>query len=171
MIENISTIVIALIVTGAAAFLVRRWRDLFSELLGKKKDAPPTPRSDKSRNKSDNSRGSIELHSREISDAKPFDYRARWWKKLSRQYREQEKWRCQACNLSLHRHKYYLHTHHLRGTGYNEPKDLRVLCIGCHSEQPGENHYRLKETRDYRGFIKRYGKNWRRENDEDFARG
>lgn len=120
-------------------------------------------RREKSRNKPDNTLGSLELHSGKISDAKPFDYRALWWKKLSRQYREQEKWRCQACNLSLHRHKYYLHTHHIRGTLYNAPKDLIVLCIGCHSEQPGENHYRLKDTRDYRGFIKRYGKNWRRE--------
>ena len=163
MIENISTIVIALIVTIAVAFLLRGWKDLFSEWLGKKKkDAPPTPRSDKSRNTSDNTRGSLELHSGNPSEAKRF-YGTLWWKELSRQYREQAKWRCQACNLSLHRHKYYLHTHHLRGTRYNQTKDLRVLCIGCHSEQPGENHPRLKETRDYRGFIKRYGKNWRRE--------
>lgn len=34
----------------------------------------------------------------------------------------------------------------------------------CHSEQPGENHYRLKGTLDYRGFMKRYGKEWRRGN-------
>lgn len=171
MIENISTIVIALIITVAVAFLLRGWKDLFSEWLGKKKkDAPPTPRSDKSRNTSDNTWESFELHGK-TSDAKPFDYRALWWKKLSRQYREQEKWRCQACNLSLHRHKYYLHTHHIRGPRYNEPKNLIVLCIGCHSEQPGDNHYRLKETRDYWGFMKRYGKNWRRENGEDFKRG
>ena len=117
---------------------------------------------DDSRGKSDKGRGSIELHSASES----FDYRASKWKKLSRQQREQEKWRCQACNLSLYRHKYYLHTHHIRGTRYNEPKDLRVLCIGCHSEQPGYNHYRLKGTRDYRGFIRRYGRKWRRENSE-----
>ena len=114
---------------------------------------------------------SIELHSGKISESEPFDYRDSWWKERSRQQREQEKWRCQACNLSLHRHKYYLHTHHIWGTRYNEPKDLRVLCIGCHSEQPGENHYRLKQTLDYRGFIKRYGRKWRRANGAYLKRG
>ena len=58
----------------------------------------------------------------------------------------------------------FIHTHHIWGTRYNEPEDLRLLCIGCHSEQPGENHYRLKGTLDYRGFMKRYGRKWRRAN-------
>ena len=122
-------------------------------------------------NRSDKGLGSLKLHSAGRPESKPFDYRDPWWKERSRQQREQEKWRCQACNLSLHRHKYYLHTHHLWGTHYNEPKDLRVLCIGCHSEQPGYNHYRLKGTRDYRGFIRRYGRKWRRENSEALKRG
>ena len=106
----------------------------------------------------------VELHS--ASESEPFDYRASGWKDRSRQLREQAQWRCQACNLSLYRHKYYLHTHHIWGTLYNKPKDLRVLCIGCHSEQPGGNHYLLKGTRDYQGFMKRYGKKWRRESSE-----
>ena len=114
---------------------------------------------------------SIELHSAERPKSEPFDYRAPGWKERSRQQREQEKWRCQACNLSLHRHKYYLHTHHIWGTRYNDPEDLRVLCIGCHSEQPGSNHSRLKGTRDYQGFIKRYGRKWRRANGAYLKRG
>ena len=124
---------------------------------------------DNSRDKSDKGRVSIELHGGK-SGSKPFDYRASGWKKLSQRQREQEKWRCQACNLSLHRHKYYLHTHHIWGTRYNNPKDLRVLCIGCHSEQPRGNHYLLKGTRDYQGFMKRYGKKWRRESSEYLKR-
>ena len=115
--------------------------------------------------------GSLELHSGKISESEPFDYRASGWKERSRQQREQERWRCQACNLSLHRHKYYLHTHHIWGTRYNDPEDLRVLCIGCHSEQPGSNHSRLKGTRDYQGFIKRYGRKWRRANGAYLKRG
>ena len=120
---------------------------------------------------SDKGAVSLELHSAERPESEPFDYRAPRWKERSRQQREQEQWRCQACNLSLHRHKYYLHTHHIWGTRYNEPEDLRVLCIGCHSEQPGENHYRLKRTLDYRGFIKRYGRKWRRANGAHLKRG
>lgn len=110
----------------------------------------------------------IELHS--ASKPEPFDYRASEWKDRSRQLREQAQWKCQACNLSLYRHKYYLHTHHIRGTLYNKPKDLRVLCIGCHSEQPGGDHYLLKRTRDYQGFMKRYGKEWRQESSEYLKR-
>ena len=131
------------------------------ELHGKKSESKP----------SDKGLGPLKLQSRRRAESEPFDYRDPWWKERSRQQREQEKWRCQACNLSLYRHKYYLHTHHIRGTRYNEPKDLVVLCIGCHSEQPGYNHYRLKGMRDYRGFIKRYGRKWRRENLEDLKRG
>ena len=121
---------------------------------------------DDSRDKSDNDiclfLENIELHSRpELLESEAFDYKANVWKEISRRLKEQVKWRCQKCNLSLRRHKYYLHTHHIRGVLYNKPEDLRVLCIGCHSEQPGNNHYRLKETRDYRGFMKRYGKEWR----------
>ena len=131
---------------------------------------------DDSRDPSEEGRGSferhIELHSKGgLSESEPFDYGSLGWKKRSRRQREQEKWRCQACNLSLHRHKYYLHTHHIWGTRYNEPEDLRVLCIGCHSEQPGENHYRLKRTRENRGFMKRYGRQWRRGSSVALKRG
>ena len=36
-----------------------------------------------------------------------------------------------------------------------------ALCIGCHSEQPGGYHSQLKESRDYQGFMEKYGKQWR----------
>ena len=137
-------------------------------LQGGKPESKPV---EDSRDTSDEGLVSVELHSAEISESEPFDYGSLGWKKRSRRQREQEKWRCQACHLSLHRHKYYLHTHHIWGTRYNEPKDLRVLCIGCHSEQPGENHYRLKGTRDYRGFMKRYGRQWRRGSSGALKRG
>ena len=125
---------------------------------------------EKSRDASDKDWCSFELELHSASKPEPFDYRASGWKDRSQQLREQAQWRCQACNLSLYRHKYYLHTHHIRGTLYNKPKDLRVLCIGCHSEQLGGNHYLLKGTRDYQGFMKRYGKKWRRESSEYLKR-
>ena len=163
-------IVIALILTGG-----EKSRDKSDKGLGSFERHEGISES----NPSDKGVVSVELHSGKISEPeapysttpRPPIYDTDWWKKLSRQQREQEKWRCQACNLSLHRHKYYLHTHHIWGTRYNEPKDLRVLCIGCHSEQPGDNHYRLKGTLDYRGFIKRYGRKWRRANGAYLKRG
>ena len=72
------------------------------------------------------------------------------WEKDSRHYREQKEWQCEMCKLSLHQHKYYLHTHHIYGTRYD---NLMALCIGCHSEQPGINHLLLKETPDYQGLL------------------
>lgn len=87
------------------------------------------------------------------------------WKKISLQYREQKEWQCEMCQLSLHEHKYYLHTHHIYGTQYD---NLMALCIGCHSEQLGINHLLLKETPDYQGFIARYGKEWRMSSISDF---
>ena len=87
------------------------------------------------------------------------------WEKTSWHYREQKEWQCERCKLSLHQHKYYLHTHHVYGTRYD---NLMALCIGCHSEQLGINHLLLKETPDYQGFIERYGKKWRMSNISDF---
>ena len=89
------------------------------------------------------------------------------WEKISLRYREQKDWQCESCKLSFHQHKYYLHTHHIYGTRYD---NLMALCIGCHSEQLGINHLLLKETPDYQGFIAYYGKKWRMSNISDFER-
>ena len=91
----------------------------------------------------------------------PFDYQADWWHKLSEWYRDQLGWRCEECDISLNEDRHLLHTHHIWGTQYNEPTDLKALCIGCHAEQPGEEHGRLKCEPDYTHFIREYGKQWR----------
>lgn len=90
-----------------------------------------------------------------------FDHNADWWQTLSRLYREQKNWQCEICKLSLHQDKRYLHTHHIWGTKFNKFEDLMALCIGCHSEQPGEGHLRLKETPEYQDFIAKYKGKWR----------
>ena len=91
----------------------------------------------------------------------PFDYQAEWWKELSRWYRYRKGWRCEECQISLSNDPYYLHTHHIWGTQHSEPKDLKALCLGCHAEQPGQNHRGLRETEDYKRFIEKYGRQWR----------
>ena len=91
----------------------------------------------------------------------PFDYQAGWWKKYSTWYREQRNWTCEVCQISLNDNRYYLHTHHIWGTQYNNPKDLMALCIACHSEQPGGHHGQLKASQAYHDFMTKYGKQWR----------
>lgn len=92
---------------------------------------------------------------------KPFDYQSGWWKEYSTWYRNEKGWTCEICQISLNDNRYYLHTHHIWGTQYNDPKDLMALCIACHSEQSGGNHSQLRESQDYHNFMKKYGKQWR----------
>ncbi len=69
---------------------------------------------------------------------------------VSKKTREKAKWRCSACLVDLSESglRKYLHTHHCDGhRGNNSPENLRVLCIGCHSEQPDHGH--LKGNPDY----------------------
>ena len=91
----------------------------------------------------------------------PFDYQAGWWKAYSTWYRNERWWTCEICQISLNDDRYYLHTHHVWGTQYNDPTDLMALCIACHSEQPGGNHSQLKASQAYHGFMGKYGKQWR----------
>ena len=89
--------------------------------------------------------------------SEPFDYRTRWWTVYSTWYRNEKKWVCEVCGLDLSSDRYNLHTHHTRGTQYNEPQELKALCIGCHAEQPGYGHSRLKTGSDYEEFMAKYG--------------
>ena len=88
---------------------------------------------------------------------KPFDYQAPWWREYSTWYRNEKRWTCEECELDLNHNHYYLHTHHISGTQYNEPKDLQALCFGCHSEKPGDRHSELMTDPDYKKFMDEYG--------------
>ena len=91
----------------------------------------------------------------------PFNYQSQWWQDYSWLYRHVQTWQCEACKLSLDSDRQYLHTHHIKGTLYNDPKDLQALCIACHSEQQGPNHERIKTTEDYHKFMEKYSEQWR----------
>ncbi|MYC77468.1 YHYH domain-containing protein [Candidatus Poribacteria bacterium] len=106
-----------------------------------------------------------ELHSAPVSpiprvESQPFNYQARWWRERSEWYRNEKGWTCEECQICLESDPQYLHTHHIHGTQHNDPKYLKALCIGCHSEQPG-NHGRLKQEPDYHKFMRKYGQEWR----------
>lgn len=89
-----------------------------------------------------------------------FDYQSQWWQDYSYLYRHMRDWQCEDCQLSFNSDRYYLHVHHRLGTMHNHPKDLRALCIACHSEQPGVNHQKLKTTDDYHTFMEKYAPQW-----------
>ena len=58
-----------------------------------------------------------------------------FWDPLSLWYRKEQGWKCEHCNIDLKDKSRFLHTHHIRGHGYNRPEDLKALCIECHSNQ------------------------------------
>ena len=87
------------------------------------------------------------------------------WKFLSWVCRKNAQWKCQGqeCGIELGQERSdrrFLHAHHIKGTRYNKPADLRSLCIGCHAEQPGEGHQRLKGNREYQEFMEKFGAQW-----------
>ena len=100
-----------------------------------------------------------ELIPNEIPD--PFDYKAPWWKELSRLYKEEKGWRCEICRALYRKGSRYLEVHHIRGTRHNNPEDLMALCTGCHADRPGRNHKKMKETSKYKSFINGYEKKWK----------
>ena len=83
-----------------------------------------------------------------------------YWQELSVWYRQEQNWTCEGCGIDLREHRYFLHTHHIHGTRWNDPKYLKALCIACHAEQPGGNHHLLRQRPTYKRFMKIYGKQW-----------
>ena len=81
------------------------------------------------------------------------------WNLRSFQCREKAGWKCEECSIDLGVDRKFLHAHHLRGTRYNQPKDLRALCIGCHAEQ--HLHDRMRGLPDYLKFMELYGHIWK----------
>ena len=92
----------------------------------------------------------------------PFDYHGEEFRKLSRRVREAANWKCEQCGISLSNDHFYLDAHHIWGTQYNSLNDLEALCVGCHSEQPGNGHLLMKNEPRYQEFMRRYGKRWKR---------
>ena len=86
------------------------------------------------------------------------------WKFLSWVCRKNAGWRCQKCEIELGHERSdrrFLHAHHTKGRRYNKPEDLKALCIGCHAEEPGEGHQRLKRYAEYQKFMEKFGEKWK----------
>ena len=78
------------------------------------------------------------LHS-EITQ--PINQYSEQWDIISRKVRESNNWKCQQCYKDFSRNRFLLHVHHKNGLkNDNSEKNLIVLCMECHAQQPYHSH-------------------------------
>ena len=64
---------------------------------------------------------------------------AKNWLQIATKIKEQRNWQCEGtgCRVKLADHRSLLHAHHKNGViSDNQPSNIEVLCILCHSKQP-----------------------------------
>lgn len=89
------------------------------------------------------------------AETAPNDVYTRDFSEISRAVREERDWVCEKCGTSLASPdlRKYLHVHHVDGRKWNnERRNLRVLCIACHSEESDHGH--LKSSAQYKEYIR-----------------
>jgi len=60
---------------------------------------------------------------------------------ISREYRKACNYRCLSCSVTCKEDSSLLHLHHRNGDpSDNNPENLIVLCVDCHSNQPSHSH-------------------------------
>jgi hypothetical protein len=85
-----------------------------------------------------------ELVIHNITDEKNIYGYSMEWKRLSREYRQKQNYKCEECGIQILKNedKQYIHTHHIDSDkSNNNDSNLRCLCILCHSFVD-ENHKR-----------------------------
>jgi hypothetical protein len=100
------------------------------------------------------------LHWRPVKDAAtaPVNSYPADFEGISKRVREQRRWRCERCGRDFSRvvDRGYLHVHHQNGMkNENHEKNLEVLCLGCHADEP--RHAHLKNLAEYSEFVRRFG--------------
>jgi hypothetical protein len=90
------------------------------------------------------------------SDDAPLNDYEQDFSQVSNAVRAASGWTCQnpRCSKKLFEQglRKYLHVHHINGVKSDSaPKNLRVLCIKCHAEEP--NHGHMKNMPDYKAFV------------------
>ena len=69
------------------------------------------------------------------------------WSKISSHYRVEKGFQCEQCNVNLRSNRGLLHVHHVNGVkSDNSPRNLKALCIDCHSKQPMHSHMALSHS-------------------------
>jgi hypothetical protein len=92
------------------------------------------------------------------SDDAPLNDYTNDWEAVSERTKKARGHRCENPDCSLlisRRDSKYLHVHHENGLKYdNSERNLTVLCIRCHADQPQHGH--MKKLPDYLAFIAKY---------------
>jgi hypothetical protein len=77
---------------------------------------------------------------------------------ISECLRTQRSWTCESCDRSFATlsDRKFLHVHHKDGMKNNSSdQNLRVLCFGCHANEPLHAH--MKRLPEYHEFLRRFG--------------
>ncbi len=77
------------------------------------------------------------------------------WPYISTEIKKKRKYTCEYCGWVANSFtKKFIHAHHSNGKVFeNSETNIKVLCIECHSRQPGIGHERIKSNPDYIEFI------------------
>ena len=71
------------------------------------------------------------------------------WASLSSSVRRLKKWACDCCQAKFDDNKKFLHVHHINGIRSDcSSKNLRCLCLLCHSKQPKHGHMRADQVEE-----------------------
>jgi hypothetical protein len=88
------------------------------------------------------------------------------WDRISRNYRETMRWRCEGCDIDLTDRREFLEVHHINGLrNNNREENLCALCISCHAEQ--FQHQHIRSNSRYQAFLQ--WRNQQQSNREDFS--
>lgn len=75
--------------------------------------------------------------------------------KIANELKVEKKYLCESCNRTFVSDKKFLHVHHIDSIKSNNRLDnLKVVCIGCHAEEPGHSH--IKNLPDYREYQNKF---------------
>ena len=76
------------------------------------------------------------------------------WAEVSVRIRNSANWTCEECGVNCSENRGLLHAHHIDGNrGNNSRRNIKVLCIVCHQQEPF--HQRMRVTNAQRSVIQR----------------
>jgi len=75
---------------------------------------------------------------------------------IANDLKSNKKYTCENCHKVFSQDKKFLHVHHIDGIKSNNSiRNLKVVCIGCHADEPGHGH--MKQLPDFREYQDKYG--------------
>lgn len=92
------------------------------------------------------------------SDTAPINIYTDGFGEVARQRKIECGFKCEKCerDCSDPTRRKFLHAHHINGQkNDNSPDNIRILCLGCHVEEPMHGH--MKGLPDYQEFIRIFG--------------